>query len=302
MPCPGYLPNAYTVTAAPAASPPEQYTALNPAPILDTRSGLGAPKATVGPHGTVTLTVAGKGGVPAKNATAVALDVVAINPSATGYLIAYPAGTSRPGVADLNFDAGQTVTNLVVVKLNGGKISLYNAGSGPLDLAADVAGYYTTRIGATFTATSPHRILDTRSGLGAPKAKVGAHGTVTLTVAGEGGVPSQGATAVAVNVQALSPTATGSLTIYPNGTSRPSTSALSFTSGQNTAALAVVRLVNGKVSIYNGSSGKLDLTADVVGYYSSGGATFLPVGPTRVLDTAPALAAAGRRCCRTRRR
>jgi hypothetical protein len=293
VPCPGYLPNAYTVTAAPAAAPPEQYTAVNPARILDTRSGLGAPKATVGPHGTVTLTVAGKGGVPAKNATAVALDVVAINPSAAGYLIAYPAGTTRPGVADLNFGAGQTVTNLVVVKLNGGKISLYNAGSGTLDLAADVAGYYTTKTGATFTATSPQRILDTRSGLGAPKAKVGAHRTVALTVAGEGGVPSQGATAVAVNVQALSPTATGSLTIYPNGTSRPSTSALSFTSGQDTAALAVVRLVNGKVSIYNGSSGKLDLTADVVGYYSSGGATFLPVGPTRVLDTRSGVGGSG---------
>jgi hypothetical protein len=293
VPCPGYLPNAYTVTAAPAAPSPEQYTALNPARILDTRSGLGAPKAKVGADGTVTLTVAGKGGVPAKNATAVALDVTAISPSAAGHLIVYPAGTNRPGVFDLNFGVGQTVTNLVVVKLNGGKISLYNADSGTLDLAADVVGYYTTSTGATFTATSPHRILDTRSGLGAPKAKVGADGTVTLTVAGKGGVPSKGATAVALNVQALSPTATGSLTIYPNGTSRPATSALSFTSGENTAALAVVRLVNGKVSIYNGTSGTLDLTADVVGYYSSSGATFLPVGPTRVLDTRTGLGGSG---------
>lgn len=112
-------------------------------------------------------------------------------------------------------------------------------------------------------------------------------------MAGKGGVPSQGATAVAVNVQALSPTATGSLTIYPSGTSRPATSALSFTSGRSTAALAVVRLVNGKVSIYNGSSGQLDLTADVVGYYGSGGATFLPVGPTPVLDTRSGLGGSG---------
>ena len=293
VPCPGYLPNAYTVTAAPAAPRPERYTALNPVRILDTRSGLGAPKAKVGAHGTVTLTVAGKGGVPAKNATAVALDVTAISPSATGHLIAYPAGTTRPGVVDLSFAAGQTVTNLVVVKLKGGKISLYNADGGKLDVAADVVGYYTTATEATFTATSPHRILDTRSGLGAPKAKVAAHGTVTLTVAGKGGVPRHGATAVAVNVQVLSPTATGSLTIYPDATSRPATSALTFTSGQNTAALAVVRLVNGKVSIYNGTSGTIDLTADVVGYYSSGGATFLPVGPTPVLDTRSGLGGSG---------
>jgi hypothetical protein len=293
VPCPGYLPNAYTVTAAPAAPSPERYAALNPARILDTRSGLGAPKAKVGAHGTVTLTVAGKGGVPAKNATAVALDVTAISPSAIVSLIAYPAGTTRPGVFDLNFGVGQTVTNLVVVKLNRGKISLYNAGGGKLNLAADVVGYYTTSTGATFTATSPHRILDTRSGLGAPKAKVGPHGTVTLTVAGKGGVPSQGATAVAVNVQALSPTATGSLTIYPNGTSRPATSALSFAAGHNTATLAILRLVNGKISIYNRTSGKLDLTADVDGYYGGGGATFLPVGPTRVLDTRSGLGGSG---------
>jgi hypothetical protein len=295
VPCPGYLPNAYTVTAAPAPPSPELYTALNPARILDTQTGLGAPKAKVGAYGTVTLTVAGQGGVPAKNATAVALDVTAISPSAAGHLIAYPAGTTRPGVTDLSFGAGQTVTNLVVVKLNGGKISLYNADGGALDLAADVVGYYTTSTGATFTATSPSRILDTQSGLGAPKAKVGAHGMVTLTVAGHGGVPTQGATAVAVNVQALSPTATGSLTIYPNGTSQPGTAALSFSSGQNTAALAVVRLVNGKVSIYNSSSGQLDLTADVVGYYGSGGATFLPVGPTRVLDTQSGLGGSGQK-------
>jgi hypothetical protein len=292
-PCTGYLPNAYTVTAAPAAASPELYTALNPARILDTSSGLGAPKATVGAYGTVTLTVAGHGGVPAKNATAVALDVTAISPSATGHLIVYPAGTTRPGVADLSFGAGQTVTNLVVVKLNGGKISFYNADGGTLDLAADVVGYYTTSTGATFTATSPSRILDTQSGLGAPEAKVGAHGTVTLAVAGNGGVPSDGATAVALNVQALSPAATGSLTIYPNGTSQPATAALSFTSGQNAAALAVVRLVNGKVSIYNSSSGPLDLTGDVVGYYGSGGGTFLPVGPTRILDTQSGLGGSG---------
>ncbi len=293
-PCPGYLPNAYTVTAAPAAESPQRYNALNPARILDTRSGLGARKAKLGGHGTVTLTVAGKGGVPARNATAVAIDVTVIRPSATGHLIAYPAGTTRPGVVDLSFGVGQTVTNLVVVKLHGGKISLYNASGGELNATANVVGYYTPSTGALFTATSPHRILDTRSGLGARKAQVGAHGTVTLTVAGKGSVPRQGATAVAVNVQALSPTATGSLTIYPNGTSRPATTpALSFSSDRNTTALAIVRLVDGKISLYNGTSGKLNLTADVVGYYASGGATFLAVGPTRVLDTRSGLGGSG---------
>jgi hypothetical protein len=37
----------------------------------------------------------------------------------------------------------------------------------------------------------------------------------------------------------------------------------------------------------------VDLYADAVGYYSSGGSTFLPVGPQRVLDTRSGLGGSG---------
>ncbi|MFG3346665.1 FlgD immunoglobulin-like domain containing protein, partial [Streptomyces sp. NPDC048018] len=49
---------------------------------------------------------------------------------------------------------------------------------------------------------TPTRLMDTRSGTGVPKAKIGADRTVSLTVAGRGGVPAEGVTAVVLNVTA----------------------------------------------------------------------------------------------------
>src|SRR5688572_7764071 len=61
-----------------------------------------------------------------------------------------------------------------------------------------------------FTAQSPVRVLDTRTGGGA----VGADGTVTLNLAAR--VPAS-ATAVVLNVTAVAPTALTYVTVYPGG-------------------------------------------------------------------------------------
>jgi hypothetical protein len=293
-PSPGYLPHAYTVTAASPAPTASGFTSVRPVRVLDTRGGLGVRKAKVTAHGAVTLTVAGKGGVPAKNVTAVALDVTAIAPTAGGSLIAYPAGTARPAVSSLSFAARQTITTLVIVPLSGGKATLYNASGAALDLTADVVGYYgPAATGSTLTTTGPSRVLDTRSGLGAKKAKVARHGTVALAVAGKGGVPATGVRAVLLNVAAVSPAEAGSLTIYQNGISRPVATSLSFATGKTTYGLVVAGVNNGKVSIYNASGGTVDLEAEVVGYYAAGGASFLPVDAQRVLDTRSGLGGGG---------
>ncbi|XEC32843.1 N-acetylmuramoyl-L-alanine amidase [Streptomyces fradiae] len=54
----------------------------------------------------------------------------------------YPYGTTRTSASNLNFVAGQTVPNMVVVPVKDGKITFYNH-SGSVDLIADMAGYYT---------------------------------------------------------------------------------------------------------------------------------------------------------------
>ena len=143
----------------------------------------------------------------------------------------------------------------------------------------------TTPAPSGYTPVTPKRLLDTRYGTGAPKAKVGAGGTVALQVTGGStGVPS-GTTAVILNVTAVAPSSGGFVTVYPDGQPRPLASNLNFKAGQVIPNLVVVPVVNGKVDLYN-QAGTIDLVADVAGYYSPDSASKLTTTtPTRLLDT-----------------
>jgi hypothetical protein len=153
-----------------------------------------------------------------------------------------------------------------------GQVSVYNA-SGTTHVIADVAGWYDTGIdltGSKFHALTPGRVLDTRSGVGAPAAAIGPAGSVGLAVSGRGGVPSTGVSAVVLNVTATQPTAPGWLAVYPAGEALPLASNLNFAPGQSVANLVVAKLgANGQVSVYN-ASGTTHVIADVAGWYDTG--------------------------------
>ncbi|HEX3621684.1 MAG TPA: hypothetical protein VHT97_05140 [Acidimicrobiales bacterium] len=68
------------------------------------------------------------------------LNLTAAEPTAESFVTAWPDGQLRPFASNLNVLPGQTVPNLVVVKLgSGGKVDLYN-NAGSTHLVADVAG------------------------------------------------------------------------------------------------------------------------------------------------------------------
>lgn len=148
-------------------------------------------------------------------------------------------------------------------------------------------------VGAAFVAAGPVRMLDTRNGTGAPERPVGAGGVVRLKVLGVGYVPASGVTAVTLNVTDAGATASSYVSVYPDGTARPSSSNLNFRAGQDNPNLVTVRVGgDGYVDLYN-AHGKVNLIADLEGYYTttrsgtddlhmSGLAT---MAPTRVLDT-----------------
>ncbi|MFI8828174.1 FlgD immunoglobulin-like domain containing protein [Streptomyces sp. NPDC053431] len=259
-----------------------------PARILNTIAGIGAPKAKVGQNGTVDLQVTGRGGVAAEGVSAVVLTVTATNPTNGTWLSVYPYGTPRSSASNLNVPAGRSVPNQVTVPVGkDGKVSLYNAW-GTVDLLVDVTGYYTLDgAGDRFKAVSPARILNTLAGVGAPKAKVGAAKTVNLQIAGRGGVPSTGVTAVVMNVTATNVTASSYISVYPYGTPRPATSNLNVVKGQVVANLVTVPVKSGKVTLYN-HGGTVDLLGDVAGYFTNTagqGDRFVPLRPVRLLDT-----------------
>ena len=271
------------------------FHALTPARILDTRTGTGGvPVAPLGQRATLNVQIAGHGGVPATSVSAVVLNVTATNTTAASYLTVFPAGVAIPLASNLNWSAGQTVAKLVTVGLGAGAVSAYNE-SGSADLVFDVAGYYSTPAQSPgpdglFNPLVPSRLLDTRTGNGAPMAKLGPGRTLDLQVTGRGGVPASGVSAVVLNVTATNPSTAGYLTVFPAGVATPLASNLNFRAGETVPNRVMVGVGGGgQVSIFN-QMGTTDVVADVSGWFTDAttggtGSSFTPLTPTRILDS-----------------
>jgi PQQ-like domain/Bacterial Ig-like domain (group 3) len=288
----------YYLSGTPTAA--GAFGSLTPSRLLDTRSGVGALKASVAASGTARLQVAGRGGVPVSGVSAVVLNVTATAATRAGYLTVYADGSVRPGVSNLNFAAGQTVPNLVITRVGtNGLVDLYNGSGGTVQLIADVSGYYLSgkpTVAGTFGSLIPSRLLDTRIGLGAPKVAVATNGIGQFQVTGRGGVPLSNVSAVVLNVTVTVPTRGGSVGVYGDGTYRQSVPTLSFAAGQTVANLVVVQVgADGKIDLDNYSGGTVQLVEDVSGYYLSGAVTvpgvYGSLAPFQLLDTSSGVGA-----------
>ncbi|MFD7630680.1 hypothetical protein ACFV7Q_32450 [Streptomyces sp. NPDC059851] len=265
-----------------------EFTPHAPTRLLDTRNGTGAPSArAVAPYGTTRVKVAGAGGIPA-GASAVALNLTATNTTAAGHVTAYAAGTEQPTTSNVNFAAGQSVPNMAIVPVSeDGYVELANRSAGATDLIADVTGYFTRSEANGYTSLAPTRLVDTREGLGTDRGKVAGQRTFDTQIAGRGGVPAGGVTAVALNVTVTNPEEAGHLTLFPSGQQTPTTSNLNFTAGQTVANSVIVPVgPDGRINVRNGSWNPADVIVDVVGYYSADGkAAYRPLTPKRLTDT-----------------
>lgn len=262
----------YVVGGTPSAA--GAMVPLAPSRVLDTRTGNGA-TGPVSSGATVKLPVAGRGGVPASGAGAVVLNVTVTDATAGGYATAYPSGTALPLASNLNFSAGQTIPNLVMVPLGGdGAVNFYvSTGTpGSVSLIADVMGYVvagqTSAVGA-FSMQAPARILDTRYGVGG-FGPVLSGATLSLQVGGRKGVPATGVGAAVLNVTAVDPTGDGYVTVHPSGTKLPLASNLNLKYGRTIPNLVIAKLgADGKVNlsaVFGRASDRLSLVVDVVGY------------------------------------
>src|SRR5205814_2352353 len=145
-PVPGQINNPEHVDASSPLDAPSDcappvmegtFVPLPPTRIIDTRT-----IAPLGPNMTWDVQATGQGGVPAEGVSAVVVNITATEATAGSYLTVYPTGTARPLASNLNFGPGQTIPNLVVVKLgSGGKFIVYNA-QGFTHVIADVVGWY----------------------------------------------------------------------------------------------------------------------------------------------------------------
>jgi hypothetical protein len=118
------------------------FTSLQPERLLDTRSGIGAPTGVVPARQTVRLDVTGVGvaDVP-DDASAVVLNVTAVQPSARGWITVFACGESQPTASNLNYNAGQTAANAVFAEVGeDGEVCLYTESA--THILADVAGWF----------------------------------------------------------------------------------------------------------------------------------------------------------------
>jgi subtilase family serine protease len=264
----------YTTDASQGGS---LYQPVTPTRVLDTRNRTGVTTTTPVPaNSSISVQLTGANGVPATGVTAVAMNVTATQSTAGGYLTIYPDGTTRPVSTNLNFLAGQTIPNMVTVPVGGnGKVDFYNL-AGTTHVVADLAGYYTnTGSGLKFHPSAPHRLADTRSGIGVAvgePAPPGANQVFGLPVTDVDGVGNNGplatSGALVLNVVATASTAGGYLTVYPSGVARPVSTNLNFVKAQ-TIPNAVITPVNGDfVNFYN-LAGTTQVIVDLFGYFSA---------------------------------
>ncbi len=278
--------------SAPSAAvvPFSGFTSFVPARLLETRperntidgqfNGIGLRD----PASTTALTVLGRGGISG-DAAAVVLNVTVTEAQAPGYVTVYPCGGTVPTASNVNYVAGSTIPNAVVVKVgHNGQVCLFTQSA--VHLVVDANGYFPA--GASLTPLVPGRLLDSRpsqptvdgqsSGIGVRPA-----GSVTqIPVSGRAGVPSDAA-AVALNVTVSEAQDIGYITVYPCGTNPPVASNLNYVAGSTIANAAITKIgAGGMVCVY--TQAPIQLIVDVNGFVPIA-ATLVPMVPARILDT-----------------
>lgn len=222
----------------------------------------------LGPNQSITLS-------PPYSAQAVILNVTATGPTTAGYLTVYPAGTPRPLASNLNFSAGQTVPNRVIVGLGGSTPSFtITNGPGTVDVVVDLDGAFSGSGGAPFVPLVPYRFADTRT----CQCKMPPFTITNFQVTG----PMT--SGIAFNATATGPTEAGYLTIYGDqgqglNAPIPASSDLNFTRSETVANFTPIGMSNTSPQGFNvlNGPGSTDVILDVSGYY--GGPTLGLVPP-----------------------
>ncbi|MBI5090023.1 MAG: hypothetical protein HZB15_14465 [Actinobacteria bacterium] len=125
---------------------PSGYRSMTPARLLDSRAEptVDGQFTDIGLRGRGTVTamqVTGRAGVPAET-TSVMLNVTATEAAGGGFVTVYPCGIAPPLASNLNYVAGSTVPNAVIVQVGtGGQVCLFN--SEATHLVVDIAGFLT---------------------------------------------------------------------------------------------------------------------------------------------------------------
>lgn len=220
----------------------------------------------LGPNQSLTFSAIDNGA----SASALILNVTVTNTTANGgYLTLYPSGTARPIASNINWYAGETVANRVIVQ--GSSITVYNA-LGYVNVIIDAVGFFNQLNGSYFVPLAPFRYCDTRSPLTYSNPCEGktlnANSTLSVSASNLASIVSFNVSGVVGTVTATNTTSWSYLVLYPNG-SVPVVSNLNWSTAGTTIANAFMEYLSSNsdsLNIYN-SSGSSDVIIDIDGVF-----------------------------------
>ena len=275
------------------------FVGTTPLRVVDTRNAIGGPKVRIAPGGTMTVPMTGLAvrrpdgsatTIPS-DATAVAVNVTAVEPSNPGFFTVWPCGAPMPVTSNVNFTRGGAVANGVVAPLGaGGAMCIYSDQGA--DVLVDVLGWFGGGAQPAFVGAVPLRLVDTRNAIGGPAGRLAASSQrsvpvrgVTVTVDGVARSVPADATAVALNVTMVEAGAAGFATVWPCGTPQPDASNVNFAGGA-TVANGVVAPIGPDGSVCVATSADAHLLVDIAGWFNGGADSgFVGNVPRRLVDT-----------------
>jgi hypothetical protein len=263
---------AGAVTPQSAANSP--FVSVVPRRLMDTRDGTGGIRGKIPADNTVKLRVVGTGTGNAEVATAVALNVTALDSNDAGFVTVWPCDKAEPTTSNLNFAAKQTIPNAVVTRISADGYICLKA-SAAVGVLVDTSGWFPA--GSYMQPKSPDRLVDTRnSGI------LAANTPLEVPVTGRFDVPAD-ASATLINVTAVGAVADGFVTVYPCGQVAPLASNINFRAGQNVPNLVLAAAgAGGKTCIQ--SSVATHILADVTAWFPAT-ADVKAQAPARIMDT-----------------
>jgi hypothetical protein len=268
---------ATPTAGTPRVGPAGGFVSVAPTRVADTRTGapLGAGRAL-----DIDLST-----VVSPSATAVVVNVTAVDACGPGYATAYACGTDVPVASNVNYERGTTRANLALVVLGQDRhLCVYSYAT--TDLVVDVSGWLATDQGWRYEPLTPSRLIDTRDAQGALSNATGrraAGSTTVVTVTPWPGAPMAPA-AVLVNVTAVNADGPGFVTVSACDGGPPAVSNLNVDKNHVVANLAATAVAgDGTICVYTSTA--MDIVVDLEGWFGSTGVLLAPQTPQRIVDT-----------------